>query len=324
MLHSVDFLILSVIQMYAKRAINNDKIINELFSWCYSPVYRQVFEKDPYEYIQNIKKMIKENDVHFSLVYPSFQEKNNYIVVLSSGHETDLFLDDYGITELTASSPKKLRDIPTSDARSNWIETKVCVPRGYTISNSNCQWEGEVIDIVDYGEDSENKKGIYRLILSSSVPVSNGIPLKGGYCVVDQVKYTAVKHNSSSDTVSASIILGTSGNYESHYIFNQFIRYTIKASRKLLDAEGFQVSSVSYTEINPLSSSSPNALKFQSQFHLTGKAIDRWIFDETAQPNSIDIQSYPTRDFTENTTVLTNSEVEKERFDREVEAIIEV
>lgn len=300
MMYSADYLVLSVLQYYAEKAIEDDNILDDIFCWVRIPMIQRVLPEDINTYVENIKKLIKNKEIDYTLVYPEKQENNNYVYIYSSGRNSENFLDDYGrkTTQTTQMSEKPITSVKTLD---NEIDSKTKVDRGSVIVNQYCpSWFANVVDLVDYGEHSE--KDYDTLILDKNVPLtSSGQYLQHGYSVRQKADVEVSENNASIDDVTMSVNLVTSGNYVQHYLVAQFFRYLIKMSRKVLDGNGFQVAVSSYSEAK--ARGNRNAMQFVTTFSLQGKCTDEWIYKSEMAPKCIDFTVSATRDFTDETTV---------------------
>jgi hypothetical protein len=301
MMHSVDFLVLSAMEHYAKLVVNDKKQMDELFKWARLPILQNILPSDVNQYIEDIKTMIKDREITHTLVYPETQDKNNIIFVYSSGRESKMYFDDYGNYQVTEENVGRTKEIKTHSVAYNEINSYTEVSRGATVKHPHCDsWFATVEDTVYYGDDSDKK--YYTLILDRNAPVFGDAYYQSGYVVQCPSDIKTVKHNHSGDDVSVTIQLITTGSYIKHYLATQFYRFILKISRKLLNMNGFQVATASYGEIVS-SGNVGNAMKFKTAFMLQGIAHDDWIYSESLSPNSIEIGLEVTQDNTEETTI---------------------
>ena len=288
MLHCCDLLVLGVLKKYSERIAKKEHILNHLFETYNTPEIKELFG-DSQKYINEAKQFILDGKIVFRLPYSTDKLPDNSLIAIYSGHESEKFFHDYGDTQFIKkqSTVKQTVNIVAVDLNKSTLSSKTCVPRGTIIKNDyNSSWQAVVVDIIDYGENT-SKPAQYKLLLDDNIPLKNKQPLIGGYYISRPDKYTQQRIHRSVDDVNVTLLLTTVGSFQVHYILNQYFRYLIKTSRQLLSGRGMQEMTLTYTEIHDAAYEQGSLPRFKTQYHLSGKAHDTWIFDEKETPEHI-------------------------------------
>ena len=318
-LHTCDLLVLGVLKKYSDRLIRKEYILDMLLDTYNTPEIKNLFT-DSQKYIKEAKDIILNEKLKFRLPYQTQKVDDFSVIAITAGHESEKFLHDYGMSSLASkpSSVKRTINISSVDTNKNALNSTTCVQRGTILKNNVVpDWSSEVINLVDYGENT-TKPTRFQLILES-IPIKNNLPLAGGYYVQKSAIHTTQNVHKSIDDVNVTLLLNTAGSFYIHHIMNQYFRYLVKTSRQLLSFRGFQEISIQYSEIQSVGFSSGELPRFQTQFHLSGKAHDDWIFDESNNPNLISLTTSVVNDLEQEDQATQEDQTTQEDDDTEKE-----
>jgi len=298
MLHAIDHLIPAILKAKHEEIINNNIILDDIFEWYKIPVVNTLFA-DSYTFVEEAKSIITQTKIDWIFPYAPKQESDNYILTFCSGSEDEQFLDDYGTQEVEITN-KDCQNIDVKSIENNHkilLISRTPVPKNCIIYNKNREsWSAKVIDSVFVNNT-------YQLLIES-IPTLNGTFLLSGYYFKNKGKKFITTYNKSLDRVSATMILSTTGQYMTHYIVSQYVRYLLKSSRKQFEFHGFQNMSFNYSEITASSSSDASApRKFRTSFFIHGEAHDEWIVSTDTQSMDYCFKVIATRDYTPETYV---------------------
>jgi len=281
-LHTCDLLVLGVLKQYSDRIIQKPYILDMLLDTYNTPEIKSLF-KDSQKYINEAKEIILRQKLTYRLPFQTNTVDDYSVIALFAGHESDKFLHDYGHTQVVSQEKnqvKRIVNIKSVDSNTNSLNSITCIRRGIVLKNShNPKWSSEVLDLIDYGE-THTRETRYKVFLQS-LPCVNNNPVSTGYYIQDKDIFKKQQIHKSVDDVNVTLLLNTKGSFNVHHVISQYFRYLIKTSRQLLSSRGFQEMTMQYSEIQNVSYSQGEMPRFQTQFHLSGKAHDDWLFDES-------------------------------------------
>lgn len=279
MFDSIDYLIAGIIDLKLNEfASNPHKLAFILQSYCNPIVARVVGEN----YVADCVKYLTQNRIHVSPTYALDKTKKPVIVVGHSGAEDQQFMGEYGYHKTEEVTPPLVGMTfrPTGQEDSTTLQISV----NYDVEAA--------IKAFKYLGTKNQFFTVKSLIKKESFfLVELDRAMEDGLAFGDWAFYTAERNKSvrvsqSIDNVNVEVTLVTNGDPSMHRLLRTLTRAILKSSRPLLEASGFQVSTISYGTITPLETIDT---EFLTSFTLHGKASDAWIDFEYDLPNKLEI-----------------------------------
>lgn len=246
-----------------------------------------------YKYVKQIMEVIQGvGDKKLNVqTYYNVETSTNYdLYVIDSGSESDMFMGDQGniysqciepTVYLTAdasvlSSKSTLKFLKTTCACDIIFVGMIAKARV-----NGCDFEAKVLSI------SFDANGMVDVELDKPIPKNGKSLVLKGWQFISPNPRQIVNTHASLDRVNVSLMLRTAGDIEIHKLFSIVVRYALKSQRPYLEANGIQISSVSRGPAQE--ENSGQNIFFTTQFSLTGKAADHWIYQKNIPPDKMQI-----------------------------------
>jgi hypothetical protein len=232
-----------------------------------------------------IKEVVEYLITHRMQVAPAYnidQNKNPSLAIISSGEESQQYIGDYGASSFHKTSEPFVYD--RFDATSIRVLDNNTLTTSIQYNLLDKIWKGIFVGNgifsaqLDYAYNDEAANATV-LVLKSEIP--EGTSLKNWVTSSDD-QYRGVIYSASTDDITTSITLTTSGAYSQHYLYSTLVRAVLKSQRMFFDANGFQVATMGYSI--PVIADQEDLI-FQTQFTLKGKFTESWIDKEFDLPN---------------------------------------
>jgi len=226
------------------------------------------------EYVKQAIEYVTQNRFYITPYYEYDVKRTPSVAVVASGGEAQQFLGDYG-SEASGPIVCKPRVYVSWDAKAiDVANNTMMVSPEYRLETK--LWRGV---LVTDGTQELRVDGVLAregqdtaIYFKSSTPIAMAA-LKGWNSQSGQPR-KAYEISSSIDSVNIQCKISTVGDASLHRLAQIIVRYIIKSRRLLLDSQGLQCSTITYS---PIILADQEEQLYESVVSIAAKAPESWI-----------------------------------------------